>query len=84
MRSDDHRAVFEQRFVTEQIAQCRHALVIEAATRLVEDEDVWGCGKCHDKCEPTPFPVGEAPGCGVKELRDFEAVCQLFGACHLT
>jgi hypothetical protein len=59
VRGDHHGTAAEQLSVTEEAAECRHALVIEAAARLVEDEDVWRCGKGHDDCQPTSLAVGE-------------------------
>jgi hypothetical protein len=59
VRGNYYGAAAEQLSVTEEAAECRHALVIEAAARLVEDEDVWGCGKGHDNREAAPLAVGE-------------------------
>jgi hypothetical protein len=62
VRGDHHGAAAEQLSVTEEAAECSHALVIEAAARLVEDQDVWGCGKGHDNREATSLTVGEPTG----------------------
>jgi hypothetical protein len=62
VRGDERGAIAEQLLVAEEIAECSNAPVIETAAWLVEDENVWSCGKCHDKCEPTPFAVGKTPG----------------------
>jgi hypothetical protein len=48
VRSDDDRAAVKQRLVAEEFAECSYPLVIKAAARLVEDQNVWGCGKSHN------------------------------------
>ena len=48
VRSDDDRAAVQQHLVAEEFAECSYPLVIEAAARLVQDQNVWGCGKGHN------------------------------------
>ena len=59
---DDHRAASEQLVVAEEIAEGSHALVVQAAARLVEDQDIRRCGNGDDQCESTSLTVGEASG----------------------
>jgi hypothetical protein len=60
VRGDYHGTAAEQLSVTEEAAECSHALVIEATARLVENQNVWGCGKGHDDCQPTSLAIGES------------------------
>ena len=62
VRGDHHGAAAEQLSIAQEAAECRHAVIIEAAARLVEDQDVWGCGKGHDDRKSTPLAVGESTG----------------------
>jgi hypothetical protein len=62
VRGDHHGTAAEQLSVTEEAAECNHALIIKAAARLVEDQNVWGCGKGHNDCQSTPLTIGESTG----------------------
>jgi hypothetical protein len=59
---DHHGTAAEQLSIAQEAAECRHEVIIEAAARLVEDQNIWGCGKGHDNREAAPLAVGESTG----------------------
>ena len=48
MRGDQHGAGAKELAVAQKIAECRYARIIKTAAGLVEDQQIWRCGKRHD------------------------------------
>ena len=84
VRGDQHSTRAEQLPIAEETAECRHARVIEAAARLVEQENVWRRGKGHDDRESTPLAVRESPRRRVEKMSDVEALGKDFGTGGIT
>jgi hypothetical protein len=84
VRGDQYSACAEQLPIAEETAECRHAHIIKAAARLVEQENVWRCGKGHDDRESTPLAVGESPRRRVEKASDVEALGKDFGTGGIT
>ena len=61
MRGNQHGAAAKQLSITEKLAECRHAHIVKAAARLVEQEEIWGCRKRHNDRKAATLAIGESP-----------------------
>ena len=73
MRGDQYSARAEQLPIAEQIAERHNARIIEAAARLVEQEQIWPSGKSYDDRQSTPLTIRESSGRRVEQMGNIKA-----------
>jgi hypothetical protein len=73
VRSDQHGTRAEQFSITEQITERRNPCVIKATARLVENENVWRCGKRRDDRDSASLAIRKSPRRYIKQMSDSQA-----------